>query len=96
MAKVSEHTPGPWKVDECYTGIFVTTAGGQNVAQVTQSEVDWKYPASANARLIAAAPDLLRLLKDVVRCDKKHSDLLYEDPDFRKEIEAVIAKAEGK
>lgn len=50
----------------------------------------------ANARLIAAAPELLAQLKEVLRCDENHDDLFLEDCAFRKELEELVAKAEGK
>lgn len=67
------HTPGPWKVAGQYT---ITT--GQNFANdviaITQSVNDnaldddqaQKDERAANARLIAAAPDLLAALKKLV------------------------------
>jgi hypothetical protein len=65
------HTPGPWTVDDCYPASF------HNETPPRQEEV-WEImnrdagitPAYAtnreDARLIAAAPDLLAALKYVV------------------------------
>ncbi len=59
----NKHTPGPWKVgtpgpNGCYT---VGTQGGLMTAMIAHSicEPDQIETANANARLIAASPDLL-------------------------------------
>ena len=59
------HTPGPWEtsrdaVPDGHTQITVYAEGsGERVATVFQTE--------ANARLIAAAPELFEALEDVVK-----------------------------
>lgn len=62
------HTPGPWSVDEVseYTGaVRITAANGDVVARAAcygpQSETP--HAQAANARLIAAAPELLEALR---------------------------------
>lgn len=101
---MSKHTPGPWKADDCFTGIFVVAKDGMNICQVSQSEVDWKFPARQNAELISAAPELLasakvceKLLAEAILpiLEIAHPDLV---PGFKKSIETlglVIKKAEG-
>ena len=59
------HTPGPWKV---VTGAVVRASDEALIASMDRSEYASKagiYPVERdeNARLIAAAPDLLRLLQ---------------------------------
>lgn len=51
-------------------------------------------PAEANARLIAAAPDLLEALLAFVQWDESESDNPGEPP--RGKIRAAIAKATGE
>ena len=86
--KVTQHTPGPWEAQDTaghdihgQTAIY--DAGGKDVAIV--------YDGDANARLIAAAPDLLKALKGMVahesRCDEKCPDLAN--------ARAAIKAAEG-
>lgn len=86
---MSKHTPGPWTVSrETTRGQFVTEThirGPHNahVALVGPCEID------ANARLIAAAPELLTALKmimlEVAGCQR---DAKYEA------ARAVLAKIE--
>jgi hypothetical protein len=73
----AKHTPGPWENkgedDEC--GFFIITAAGLLIAEVnsigpSQDDPDG-FPGcggdpGANARLVAAAPDLLAALKRVL------------------------------
>jgi hypothetical protein len=58
---MSAHTPGPWETDERFI-----TRGNTSLAEVFDVSLDIKAQGEgdANARLIAAAPDLLDALKD--------------------------------
>jgi hypothetical protein len=53
---MSEHTPGPWIVD--YDGNICAGPDKHLLAYVVPDPT-WGIDAEANARLIAAAPDLL-------------------------------------
>ena len=64
---VAQHTPGPW-----------TIAGRETALKVVEARRSWMRvcfltsdgPCEANARLIAAAPDLLEALKELTNsCD---------------------------
>lgn len=61
---MSQHTTGPWIETELFFGQpnrMVVYAGEQLIADC--GLVDWETPVRANARLIAAAPDLLETCK---------------------------------
>lgn len=64
-----QHTPGPWRVGDYETGglcIFGTTQGRYGPTTVTVARVTrvgYSMPTEVNARLIAAAPDLLAALE---------------------------------
>lgn len=88
---MSKHTPGPWYIDA--KTIMVIRASDSLIAmtaglpddELTQQEL-------ANARLIAAAPDLLAALEAmVIRYGWGHNEA---DPEM-KHARAVIAKATG-
>lgn len=85
---MSKHTKGPWKqhlVDE-------TVIIDSRREQIAQACGDYPLNAveiEANARLIAAAPDLLEALKHAVHW---HDQLNAKDI---AKMEAAIAKAEG-
>jgi len=51
-----KHSPGPWVFDECDFAIYSKHA---TVATFASDEL----PTEADGRLIAAAPDMLRLLR---------------------------------
>lgn len=72
------HTPGPWYVVKMpgWNGTVIgrrpqadaeRTAGDAPIACLVQGQAHWqsKYPVEANARLIAAAPDLLKALEEI-------------------------------
>ncbi len=60
-----EHTPGPWQVNERFDG-HVMTSDGLAVADccLDYSSIDFDEQ-KINARLIAAAPELLEALKEI-------------------------------
>ncbi len=93
---MSKHTPGPWAVfrrDGYSTYIHAINEGGEiNTFQVASchSATSRKYfptrgEAEANARLIAAAPDLLEALKELT-LERGMTD----------KARAAIAKAKGQ
>ena len=105
----TRHTPGPWAVvDELdiissgqspIDGTFVV---GVDVATCGTSIVEFYEIAKANARLIAAAPELLEQLKSILSCFKMTQLLMSDSKDraltreIAKNAEEVIAKAEGR
>jgi hypothetical protein len=60
------HTPGPWSIEEHGKG-FALYSGrddmrhGMNLVYLSEPDWNWK----ANAKLIAAAPDLLESLLEI-------------------------------
>ena len=59
----AKHTPGPWKIDYGYNRI-INFIGPCVPDQYAGSS--WLQVTEANARLIAAAPDLLDALKGML------------------------------
>lgn len=75
------HTPGPWQVNRS-DPLHVCDADGESrgcspIAFV-QVGNDGRWTAKANARLIAAAPDLLAALQELL-ADKYLSDPINRD-----------------
>ena len=90
---MSKHTPGPWR--EAYRANHrYRIIGGEketSICEIALWITDYEEQ-SANARLIAAAPDLLESLEALVF----RSHLPPEDEWIEKDALAAIAKAEGK
>lgn len=68
---MNKHTPGPWFITGTMTKYVEARIGGgliQEVASCGPTEADNGYgeQQAANARLIAAAPDLLEALEILV------------------------------
>lgn len=90
-----KHTPGPWLVTKEYDHnddvIFaVEVEGGQRVCDLMTD-----FPEDeANARLIAAAPDMLEALEGLVSYLDR--TCLYEDSGAGARIVAAIRKAKGE
>jgi len=96
---MSEHTPGPWRywIYGAGTRIEVLTSESEfhkatpiALTYRDASELGFKFTppnAEANARLIAAAPELLDALKHAVQ---------FNSQEWANKAEAAIAKAEGK
>jgi hypothetical protein len=66
---MSDHTPGPWMADtvDGYTTINVNNRGqtGQTITHMFDRHAEFKN-ASANAILIAAAPDLFEAARNTI------------------------------
>lgn len=59
----TQHTPGPWATDGREAGWNILGLAGERVATVWR---DGPHRPAANARLIAAAPELLEVLGDIL------------------------------
>lgn len=100
---MSEYTKGPWRVGKpgpngCHT---VGTPGGLMVAMLSHSIncADQITAAKANARLIAAAPELLEALELVQSSYCLQINSQQETPEMKKArtvVGQVILKAKGE
>lgn len=94
---MSKHTPGPWKqhlVDET-----LIIANDQTAIASTSIDYDRAETAEANARLIAAAPELLcscRALVESFDAYVKEQIRIIEQPVEITAARIAIAKAEGR
>ena len=89
-----EHTPGPWGV-----GTGWIYAGDLKKGRLVCAEIPISEQGDANARLIAAAPELLEALKALTEYMQRlpqHSDRGINVPELRKMGEQAITKAESK
>jgi hypothetical protein len=103
--KRATFTPGPWQIEDCTpgesTGLRFEVATKDSV--IARTTDGWKE-AHANARLIAAAPDLLEQCKLFEKVLKAIGDMGYKDEiDLDSlswcmrttELREVLAKVEG-
>jgi hypothetical protein len=95
---MSTHTPGPWKIDG--RGYRPDTKNGGEFVPIHAERGGWiadvREP-DANARLIAATPDLLAALKLALRwIDPDASPVPLSNREVCNRIRAAIAKAEGR
>lgn len=94
--KVHSHTPGPWHIRN--GADFEVYEGGDNPHTVASGELVVAHisrqggKSDANARLIAAAPEMLELCKRVLR-DNERGCLTIDTVQL---ITDAIAKAEGR
>lgn len=99
---MGEHTPGPWFVNHGRSGASYGVGQGNGGAIV----VVWRGIArpkssngAANARLIAAAPDLLAAAIELVAASDAYEGDPDDDERCRRAIDglrAAIAKATGE
>lgn len=91
-----KHTTGPWRTGDRFTTIFGPPDG--NPIPLVIAGLGASHPA--NARLLAAAPEMLEALRRAFNLIKESgfSNGLMED-EFDatlKQIDAAIAKVEGR
>jgi len=111
MTKKTNHTPGPWRTyRNPHNGTFLLAGGDESKKQCyailhsadSTSPEYMNNPTEANARLIAAAPELLSELKEAdeeichlcKRLNPQHKNCTICDD--RQDRLKTIAKAEGK
>ena len=96
MENKTQHTPGPWRMGK---RAYDRAIYGQQGAEVASMLDLFHTPAEslANARLIAAAPDLLAALRAVMACpDLSRNDWDHDTMAVLRQSLAAIAKAEGR
>lgn len=95
---IARHTPGPWFAVGYQVEIESETVADictTNATLFGQGCLHDDARAMANARLIAAAPDMLRLLEVAYDC-LEASNFEGEDDEVLAAIASVIAKAKGE
>lgn len=98
----SQHTPGPWLIGRgadfypiVHTAPDTFSPSGQGVAHVTKRPMCQEH--TANAALIAAAPDMLEALRElVIAAEAAGWDLDDLNAPILNAARAAIAKAEGR
>ena len=90
MSSPRQHTPGPWRAQINHCNHAVISTDGFDIALLRASDCD----SEANARLIAAAPDLLNLLTAADRLEELTGEnLAVYARTFAALARAAIAKA---
>jgi hypothetical protein len=103
---MSGHTPGPWIVNARDTAKPFAIHALDGAPPVIAWTVCYGAPgiasdiSDANARLVAAAPDLLATLREIVTEIRAYQSPECDDAgwgaDLLKQADAAIAKATGK
>lgn len=93
-------TPGPWEVAKQPYSLVIRGSDGHIVATAYGWNEDGKpgheeSKAQANAALIAAAPELYEVLKEVFGQLEYHEPIWYTGGMYR-QIKAALEKAERK
>lgn len=106
----AKHTPGPWKYIDAtkvagmqFAPACVIQSGDKNIARFSWNDNSPWFPtkeeSQANARLIAAAPELLEALKGLladIEDYQRVNNLGGENNHWQVISRAAIAKAEGR
>ena len=99
---MSKYTPGPW-IDNYFDDTQICINSGYELVAVVYSYDEKKEEGNANARLIAASPDLLKALGELVHlhlCELEGLVAGSPTPDewitAVDKAEVAINKAEGR
>jgi hypothetical protein len=94
----TKHTPGPWAVSD--VGEVVVCATGRTLCDVYSSPTTGEEQADVDARLIAAAPDLLAACEMLAEAQRRADTGEREGfgcyVDAVDKARAAIAKAKGE
>lgn len=88
------HTPGPWRIDRPLGYWAIGPNPHADDGQVLRLYTKPYGEDEANARLIAASPDLLAACKELASRFEKTGEAWMSDPAWQA-ARAAIAKAEG-
>lgn len=97
--KSAAHTPGPWTVHmpgsvRACDGSHDTVDGCRTIVEAEIIGIP-RAEAEANARLIAAAPDLLQLVREALDAFENRESVI-NIRDWVTSARAAIARAEGR
>lgn len=88
------HTPGPWVIQDRHFVVAGAWPLGATICEVENNPAD--KISQANARLIAAAPDMLAVLKELWAQPRVVSQGERPSEDWLMRAHAAIAKAEAE
>lgn len=94
-ANETKHTPGPWQANKWAPGYSISAPD----SQYTVCNLSDCNNAEANARLIAAAPDMLEACQQIINdsdMDAIHGAGRSVTHDAIDKVRAAIAKARGE
>ena len=92
----AQHTPGPWRA-EGWDNLVVNSRDGDTIiCEPGGSEYASKEELQANARLIAAGPDMLAALKGLVNIATHPAATKKDIMQIASEARAVIEQATGE
>jgi len=86
----TRHTPGPWQTWENGDGEYGIERNGDSLGTMEGQN------AKANARLIAAAPDLLEAARSMIDWQDTPAHVRGDFRPIQKALRQAIAKAERK
>ena len=102
---MSKHTPGPWDTDvqehdEPYMNITIRAKHRRKICSIDIDDApvqDYNAEQRANARLIAAAPDMFEAIEETLQSAIKNRmhDSIEITSDAVEMLRAAIAKAKG-
>lgn len=97
------HTPGPWEVDDCGNicgggAALAAVYGAEDFPCLPEEDYDAvNVECAANARLMAAAPDLLAACEKALEFwHSDHPNDTGEAMDAREFIRRAVARAKGE
>lgn len=87
----TQHTPGPWEVKEL-DDIFIRSEANRGICKIVDNGQYLPWAESqANAKLIAASPELLKTLETIL----EFCDVPINQEWLRSQCKSAIAKATG-
>ena len=96
MSRMPSFTPGPWKIDKQHTLDVYAQPDENHIGPTlvaTAKNIDYPFTkAEANARLIAAAPELLAICQEIAN----DSRINLQNSERRMRLYGTLEKAGGQ
>lgn len=93
---MSKHTPGPWSIYNGGQDEFMVCTERNGPRTIIAEVAGDSDTARANAKILAASPEMLDALKEILVSLATYSDGYNLKVSIRNFAEIAIAKAEGK
>ena len=91
---MSKHTPGPWEQDATFPWEIWSPSRSSSICTVDPHPIGHTEEDIANARLIAATPEMYEMLRGIVSLVEEHGDIRMARKSSLEVLDEIAKKAD--